>query len=626
MNKRLYCIGLFVSLFFSLNAAEVWVSPHGSDGNPGTKALPKLTLQSALRQARELRRLNDASVQGGIHVILRGGRYAMEECLLLTPEDSGSPESPTLVEAEPGETPVLSGAVRVTNWKPLMKPLMKSMVGLKKGLKNGLNVWVADVPEFAGRRFDFRQVWVNDQKAQVASNTTSDKMLRILDVDAKNKTIRVPSRDVEKSVKTNGMELFLHQMWATAVLRIASIDVKGDQAVLHFFEPEATIEFDHPWPPPVVSKPNESVKRNSPFMLQRALEFLDTPGEWYHDGTTAKLYYIPQKGEDMLKAEVFVPVLETLVNVEGTPERPVHDVCFKGITFAHSTWMRPSKMGDVPLQAGMFILDAYKLKVPGTSDKATLENQAWVGRQPAAVMLRNVKHTVFEDCTFKHTGASGLDYLYGCNQDRVEGCRFTDVAGSGLVVGKFSDPGVEAHLPYDPTDQRELVQNMLVRNNLVEDAANEYWGCCGILAGYVRGVTIEHNELRNLSYTGISVGWGWTRTINCMRNNTIHANLIHDFGKHNYSCGGIYTLSAQPGTTITENCIYGVPSVDYAHDTTDFRIYLDEASSYMVVKDNWTDKAKFGFNQTGLIQFENNGPLVSDEIKLKAGIERKIHH
>jgi hypothetical protein len=610
MKKRLFSIGFLLSLLFSLNAAEVWVSPSGNDGNPGTKLLPKATLQAAMRQARELRRLNDASINGGIHVILRGGRYAMTETLLLTPEDSGSPESPTIVEAAVGEIPVLSGAVSVPNWQRLKQPIV--------GLRKNLNVWVADVPEFAGHLVDFRQVWVNGIKVPVASNTTCDKMMRILGVDAKNKTIRIPALTLKNVVNPSGMELFIHQMWETAVLRIASFEFKGDEAILHFFEPEATIEFDHPWPPPVVSK-----KGNSAFILKRAPEFLDTPGEWYHDRTSGKLYYIPKEGEDMLKAEVLVPAIETLVQVEGTAERPMHDVHFKGITFAHSTWLRPSRMGDVPLQAGMYILDAYKLKVPGTPDKATLENQAWVGRPPAAVMLHNVHHTAFEDCTFEHVGAAGLDYLYGSNQDRVNGCHFKDIAGNGLVVGKFSDPGVEAHLPYDPTDQRELTQNMLISNNLIEDAANEYWGCCGILAGFVRGVTIEHNELRDLSYTGISVGWGWTRTINCMRNNTIHANLVHEFGKHNYSCGGIYTLSAQPGTIISENCIYDVPTIDYAHDSTDFRIYLDEASSYMVVKNNWTDKAKFGFNQTGLIQFENNGPQVSKEIKDKAGLEKE---
>jgi hypothetical protein len=610
MKKHLLSIAFLFSLLFSLNAAEIWVSPTGSDGNPGSQASPKATLQAALRQARELRRLNDPSVAGGIRILMTGGRYAMGETLMITPEDSGSPASLTTVEAVEGASPVLSGAVAVTGWRKV-----KAAV---PGLAKGLNVWVADVPLFEGRKLDFRQVWVNDEKAVLASSTTPLDMLRILSMDAKNRTIRIPLSTVKKFVNPSEMELFIHQMWESAVLRIASVNVIGKEAVLTFDEPESTIEFDHPWPPPMIS-----AKGNSAFILKNVIEFLDVPGEWYLDRKAGQLYYIPKKGEDMTKAEVLVPALETLVQVEGIPERPVHDLTFRGITFAHSTWMRPSRMGDVPLQAGMFLLDAYKLQVPGTPDKASLENQAWVGRQPAAVMLWNVHHTAFENCKFLHTGAAGLDYLYGCNQDRVVRCLFRDIAGSGLVIGKFSDPAVEAHLPYDPIDQRVLAQNMLVSNNLVDDVANEYWGCCGMIAGFVRGVTFEHNELRNLSYSGISVGWGWTRMVNCMRNNTIHANLIHDFGQHNYSCGGIYTLSAQPGTTITENCIYGIPAIDYAHDTTDYRIYLDEASSYMVVKNNWTDKAKFGFNQTGLIQFENNGPQVSVELKKQAGLENK---
>lgn len=609
MKKLLSCF-LFFSLLFSLKAAEIWVSPTGGDGNPGSQASPKATLQAAMRQARELRRLNDPSVAGGIRIRMAGGRYVMGETLLITPEDAGTPTSPTVVEAVDGATPVLSGALTVLDWQQVK--------GNVPGLGKGLNVWVAELPLFGGRKLDFRQVLVNGEKAQVASSTGSADMMRILAVDVKNKTIRIPLKNVSNFVKPSEMELFIHQMWASAVLRIASIKVTGKEAALAFHEPESTIEFDHPWPPPMISD-----KGNAAFILKRAIEFLDQPGEWYHDRAQNKLYYIPRKDEDMRKAEVLVPALETLVQVEGTLERPVHDLTFKGITFAHSSWLRPSRMGDVPLQAGMYILDAYKLPIPGTPDKATLENQAWVGRPAAAVMLQNVNHTLFESCTFIHCGASGLDYVRGCNYDRVEGCLFKDIAGNGLVIGTFSEPEVEAHLPYDPTDQRVLAQNMLVRNNLVEDVANEYWGCCGMLAGYVRGVAFEHNELRNLSYTGISVGWGWTRTVNCLRNNRIHGNLIHDFGQHNYSCGGIYTLSAQPGTTITENCIYGIPAIDYAHDTTDYRIYLDEASSYMLVKDNWTDKPKFGFNQNGLNAFENNGPQVSSEIKEKAGLETK---
>jgi hypothetical protein len=610
MKKLILLLAGIIGMFGSLSAAEIWVSSAGNDENPGTKANPKATLQAGLRQARELRRLNDASVVGGIHVYMEGGTYSMVETLMLTPEDSGSPESPTTVEAAPGQKPVLSGGIVVKDWKPVTVAV--------PGLGKGQAVYVADVPRFAGCRFDFRQVWVNGIKATLASNTQDTNMLRILGVDAEKQTIRIPAVPVKNFVRPSEMELFLHQMWATAVLRISSIEQKNGEAVLHFYQPEARLEFEHPWPPPVISP-----KGNSPFMLRRAIEFLDTPGEWYYDRSSGKLYYIPRAGEVLSESEVLVPVLETLIHVEGTLERPVHDICFKGITFAHTTWLRPSQQGDVPLQAGMYLLDAYKLKVAGTPGNAPLENQAWVGRQPAAVQLHLVRNTVFENCSFLHTGASGLDYLYGCNNDRIEGCLFKDIAGNGLVIGTFSDPGIEVHLPYDPTDQRVLAQNMTVRNNLVEDAANEYWGCCGMIAGYVRNVTFEHNELRHLSYTGISVGWGWTRAVNCMRNNTITANRIHDFGRHNYSCGGIYTLSAQPGTTITDNAIYDLPSIDYAHDTTDFRIYLDQASSYMVVKNNWTDKPKFGFNQVGPTVFENNGPQVSKEILNKSGLVPK---
>jgi hypothetical protein len=609
MKKRLLGIVFSISLLWQMQAAEIWVSTAGSDANPGSPTLPKATLQAALRQARELRRLNDPSVQGGIRILMKGGVYTLNETLLITPEDSGTPDGPTTVEAADGESPILSGGVAVTGWQPLK--------GRVPGLKKGLYVWTAELPLVGGRRLDFRQVWVNGVKAQLASSSGSDDMLRILSVDAKNRAIRIPLEQAMNFVHPDEMELFIHQMWATAVLRVASVQVQGKEALLRFHEPESTLEFEHPWPPPVISP-----KGNSAFILRKAIEFLDEPGEWYHDRRLNRLYYLPRAGESLAEAEVVVPTLETLVRVEGTLERPVHDLIFKGLGFAYSNWLRPSQMGDVPLQAGMYLLDAYKLQVPGTPDKATLENQAWVGRQPAAVMLSRVRKTAFLGCTFEHTGAAGLDYLEACRGDRIEDNHFTDIAGNGLVLGRFSDPCVEAHLPYDPTDQRELAQGTLIRNNLMEDVANEYWGCCGILAGYVRDVTIEHNELRNLSYSGISLGWGWTRTVNAMRNNRIHANLVHDFGRHNYSCGGIYTLSAQPGTSITENAVSGVPHLDYAHDTTDYRIYLDEASSYMLVRDNWTDVAKFGFNQNGLNLFENNGPQVSEAVRQRAGLEK----
>ncbi|MDP4278075.1 MAG: right-handed parallel beta-helix repeat-containing protein [Bacteroidota bacterium] len=611
MKRNILVTGLLmVCGCLNLQAADIWVSPQGNDLNDGSMYHPKASLLSAFRQARELRRLNDPSVQGGIHILMKGGIYYLSEPLLVRPEDSGTPESPTIVEAVSGETPVLSGGVLVEHWKPVS--------GKVKGLKNCLKkkIWVADVPSVNGQTVDFRQVWVNGNKAMAASNSSDSLMLRIMDVDYTNKAIRIPDPGVKKFVKPCELELFIHQMWGIALLRVQSVESHGKTLTLRFYQPESRLEFEQPWPQPVLS-----AEGNSPFRLSGAIEWLDEPGEWYHDRSAGKLYYYPRANEQMKEAEVVVPFLETLVTVLGSKEHPVSDLHWKGVTFAHCGWLRPSRQGYVPLQAGMYLLDAYPLQVPGTPDKATLENQAWIGRQPAAVQLQDVRNTSFEGCYFVHTGAGGLDFVQGSSCDTVEGCQFNDIAGSALIAGKFSDACVETHVPYNPYDTRELCRQLTIRNNLIHDVANEYWGCPGILAGYVRDVTIEHNELYDLSYSGIGVGWGWTRTINCMVNNRIHANLVYHFGKHNYHCGGIYTLSSQPGTTITGNCIRDICRPSYVSDKkTGYYIYLDEASGYLSVRDNWCTEANIGYNQNGPLEMGNNGPQVPETIKANAGI------
>ena len=624
---------LFASVFtLSAFALDIWVSPFGNDAADGSREAPKATVQSALRQAREARRLHTLALEGripaaadlgdAIHIRLTDGVWLLQEPVFLRPEDSGTEVCPTVIEAAPGARPVLSGGLPVSGWQTVKRPAKGWSSCQDDCLKhlsdNVSEVWRCDVPKVAGWPVSMRQLYVNDRKALKACDTEdADRLNKILAVDRQAETVTIPRPAQKFFHRTDGMELFLHQMWEVAVLRIRQIDYKGNTAVLHFHQPESRLEFEHPWPPAVISD-----KGNSPFRLSGAIELLDRPGEWYHDEDAGRLYYLPLPLETPENTEAVIPVLETLVTVQGSTDRPVKYVGFKGITFMHSSWMRPSEQGYVPLQAGMYLLDAYKLPVEGTPAKANLENQAWIGRQPAAVSLKGVEHTFFDGCTFRFLGAAGLDYTEASAHDRVEHCVFSDIAGSGLVAGKFSDEGTETHLAYQPADLREVSCDMLIKNNFIYNCAEEYWGCCGIIAGYVRDFRIEHNELCELPYSGISVGWGWIREANCMKDNLILANEVHRFGRHNYSCGGLYTLSAQTGTVIAENYVHDIYHPDYVHDTTaGYYIYLDEASSWMTIRDNWCTQAHFGQNQPGLNRWENNGPEVSDDIRAAAGIE-----
>jgi hypothetical protein len=594
------------------NAAELWVSPDGSDHNPGLREKPLATVAAALRQTRELRRLGRISTNEPVRIFLRGGIRQPTGPLVLRPGDSGTESSPTVIEAAPGEHPVLSGGVAITGWKTPDEKIP----GLPESARG--KIWVADAPKVAGRILEFRQLWVNDRKAVRARTPNGEGLERLVAWDKTNQIATIPAAALDGMKKPARLEMVIDQVWEIAVLRVKSIRIEGTNALVRFKQPESKIEFEHPWPPVIVS-----TKYRAPFYLANAVVFLDEPGEWFEDLAARKIYYWPCDDEDMTRAEVFAPALETLVQIEGSPDHPVSNLQFKGITFAHTTWLRPSEQGHVPLQAGMFLFAARKLSPKGTPYHPGLDNLAWIGRPPAAVSVKNAIHISFERCAFEHTAAAGLDFDGGTHDDLIEGCTFRDIGGNGIQLGKFSDADVETHVPYNPSDEREICSNEKISNNLFTDCGAEDWGCVGIGVGYARNVAIEHNEVFNLPYTGISVGWGWTRLTNCISGNSIFANHVHHIGQRLGDLGGIYTLSAQPGTVVAENSISDIQPSPYVPDPNHwFYLYLDEGSSFITVRDNWCPSEELLKNANGPgNEWMNNGPQVSEKIKNAAGLE-----
>ena len=603
---------IFLGWFPSLFAGEIYVSLQGNDKNSGTKEAPFYTLNRAIKQAREWRRLNRPEVAGGIYIRLEEGVYAQRNSLFLRPEDSGTPDSPTVICAVDGAHPVISGGVAVTGWKrgcnhPAIPEKLKQ------------KIWSAEAPLIGNRRVETRQMWVNGHKVQRAAQFPDGGLERMIDFNPEEQTITIPvSQSVNpKRLQNAGqLEMIVHQRWAIAILRVKSIDAKDGQAVVRFHEPESHLEFAHPWPQPVIG----GEKGNSSFCLTNALELLDQPGEWFQEYPSGTIYYYPQASENMETAEVIIPTLETLVTIDGTLSRPVKHIQFNGITFAHTSWMRPSFQGHVTLQGGFPLLDAYKLQEPGLPEKAELENQAWITRPETAIRVRGAEHIDFKHCTFRHLSSTGLDYEWAVTASSVEDCQFTDIGGTALLVGAFPDGGFETHIPFIPADVRELCSHITIRNNFISNVTNEDWGCVGIGAGYVRNMDISHNEVCHLNYSGICVGWGWTSLESGMCNNRIEANYVHHFARRLYDAGGLYTLSNQPGSVMRNNRIEHLIEAPYATNDRAFYIYLDEATDGYTMENNWCPAERFDSNRPGKKNvWKNNGPQVADSIKYKAG-------
>ena len=582
--KRLF---LFAFLICAINTygADIHITPDSS-------------LADAVRKAREMRRLGKATE---VTIHLAAGTYFLYEPLRLRPEDSGL--------SIKGTDAVISGGINIADWKRQGK------------------LMVADVPDFNGRPIDFRQLWINGSKAVRARDVSNyEQMHRIRTYDKKSHVLWVPKKAVEKIMKAPYAEMVLHEMWCTSNLRIKSIEIQGDSAAIRFHAPEAKLQFEHPWPSPMTPDTGHP----SPFYLTNAKELIDEPGEWYHDIRERKLYYMSQPSAISHQPSAIshqpsaiAPVLETLVTVIGTAEHPVRNITIEGVTFSHTTWMRPSEKGHVPLQAGMYLTEAYKLRPQiDRPNNHKLDNQGWLGRAHAAVELRYTENVNFKDCRFEHLGGSGLDYVVGCRGGIVTHCTFADIAMNGYVCGSFSPEGLETHLPYNPTDFREVCTGQTVQQSEFYDVTNEDWGCVAIAAGYVNAINIEHNTIHDISYTGISLGWGWNRDLICMKDNKVHANLIYHYAQHMYDCAGIYTLGNQPGTIISENVVRDIAQPSYVHDPNHwFYLYTDEGSSNITLRDNWTPSDKFLKNANGPGNvWENNGPQVNDDIKRRAGV------
>jgi len=551
------------------------------------------TIEKALQQAREERRLNHAS---DITLRLQAGTYNICQPVTVRPEDSG-----TRIVAD-GKV-VISGGVSITGWR-------------REG-----RLYVADAPEFNGRPLAFRQLYVNGTKTVRARDVEDfEQMCRIIGVDKASETIYVPAAAVKKIAGEKHAEMVLHEMWCVANLRIKNIKTAGDSAAITFHQPESHVHFMHPWPSPMVTDNGH----NSPFYLTNARGLLDTAGEWYLDERAGKVYYLPRKGENMSQATVIAPAVETLLQVEGTPDRPVKDVTFSGIEFSFATWMRPSISGHAPLQAGMHMTEAYKMrpKMERPNGDHKLDNQGWVGRPAAAVSVNCAEDIVFNGCSFTHNASTGLDYHLFTNGGCVNRCTFEDIGGSGILAGSFGGEALEAHLPYEPADRRAVCAGLKITNNLIRNVTNEDWGCVGIGAGYVRGIRICHNEISEVSYTGISIGWGWNRQTCCMADNVVRGNLIYRYAMHMYDTAGIYTLGSQPHSFVENNVVRDICKPTYVHDPEHwFYLYTDEGSSFITVRNNWTPSEKYLKNANGQGNtWTNNGPSVADSIKAAAGI------
>jgi hypothetical protein len=448
-----------------------------------------------------------------------------------------------------------------------------------------------------------RQLYVNGSRAIRARTPDVGGYFQVRAWDTAGRIVEVSRDEVGDWQRLNQVEmLILGKGVNQSNLRLASITGSGSSARVTPREPERTRLFEQEYPPKEPSRP---------YYFENALEFLDAPGEWYLDAGSGQVFYRPRAGEDMSAADVVAPRLERLLSVAGSLDAPVHHLQFRGLTFEHTTWLAPDEEGYVGDQASLVFTERLPVD----------EISSYPGhRLPAGVHVEAANAIRFERNVFRHMGASALNLYRAVSDSAVVGNVIIDVAGSGISI--------DLALQGNPRDPRTICRRNIVSNNYIARTGRDYFQTVGIMLGYTDGVVVEHNELRNMPYSGVTVGWGWDNVDSALRNNVIRHNDISGVLNLMADGGGIYTLSKQPGTLIAENYVHDIVRTTVQGAFNISGIYLDEGSNLITVRDNVLertgDRTIFqNANGPGNTIVRNEG--ISPAIVANAGLEAGFH-
>jgi len=275
-------------LFFCLSvislSADFYVSPKGSDRNPGSKQKPFATLERARDAARSVKH------ESAVTIWLSGGTYTRSSSFVLSAEDSGAASAPVVYRAVPGETARIFGGKAIRGFKKWRGAILQVNLS-RQGVTDfgemtsrgfGRTAHAAGLELFfAGRPMTLAR-WPNRGWAHISA-ATPEKSTDLFAFDGDRPSRWTKSPDV-------WVYGYWTYDWADSYEHVASIDTATH-----------TIRTDLPTPP-------YGYRVGQRWRVVNVLEELDEPGEWYLDRAAGVLYFWPPA--PVRSAEAAVSLLE----------------------------------------------------------------------------------------------------------------------------------------------------------------------------------------------------------------------------------------------------------------------------------------------------------------------------
>ena len=410
---------------------EFYISESGSDENEGTKNSPFRTIKAAKEAVRKY----NSDMKGDIVVNIMSGTYYQDEMLEFSNEDSGFNGHNVIYKGQ--GMPVISGGKPVETFKK-----SESHPGL-------LEAYIPDV--------DFvNEFYVNGDKKRVAQTETwfTPSDYRVSGSQYMSEGIYVSKEDIPMFSNPRDVEFNWFRGWVHTRVRVLDVseDPKNkDRLMVRFKNPDWNDYLNSQGKNPTYAAPYVTC------FARNAIEFLDTPGEFYFDKSKKMLYYMPEEGENIENSKFTVPVLDTGLFIMGkTTDDRVRNITFDGLKFTNYTiW---NDFGEIV-----------------SSGQGPYYGREYNGRRTeqnfGTVYLNRAENINFYNNIFTGLGQAALNFDDAVSNCTVEGNAFYDLNEEAIEAGS------QYHIEFEFTDddERSKMDKFNIRYYVEENPKTDFY-------------------------------------------------------------------------------------------------------------------------------------------------------